>query len=172
MPGERKIKKQVVAGFVIFRRTTDGIKYLLLYRRGQYWNFPKGHFEGGEHSLDTALRETHEETGLGKHDLRIVPGFRAYERFSFSSGDEHVHDTVILYLAETKKAEVKIVPREHSGYAWFLYHDAIATMGKKFMATKRVLKLANDFIRRPRRPFVHHLPVSAPKHGPSHHTNQ
>jgi len=144
---EMSIKKQVVAGFVIFRRTEDGPKYLFLYRRGQYWNFPKGHFELGETSLDTALRETKEETGLGKEDLRIIPGFRAYEKFYFDRGKERIHDTVILYLAETRNANVSISPREHSGFAWFLYHDALKTVGKQYAGTKRVLKLANDFIK-------------------------
>lgn len=152
---EMSIKKQVVAGFVIFRRTEDGPKYLLLYRRGQYWNFPKGHFELGETSLDTALRETKEETGIGKEDLRIISGFRAYEKFYFDRGKERIHDTVILYLAETRKAQVSIAPREHSGYAWFLYHDALKTVGKQYAGTKRVLKLANDFIKNAQKRRTH-----------------
>ena len=113
------IKKQIVAGFVVYRRTDEGIKFLLLYRRGNYWNFPKGHFEEGEKDLDTALRETYEETGLKKADLRIVPGFRAYEKFYFKRGNQTIHDTVILYLAETRNPRIVISPREHSGFAWF-----------------------------------------------------
>jgi 8-oxo-dGTP pyrophosphatase MutT (NUDIX family) len=144
---KRQIKKQVVAGFVIFRRTQDGIKYLLLYKRGQYWNFPKGHFELGENSLDTALRETKEETGIDKNDMRILPEFRAYEKFYFDRGNERIFDTVILYLAETRESKVSIAPREHSGFAWFLYHDALKAIGKQYMGTKRVLKQANDFIK-------------------------
>lgn len=140
-------KRQVVAGFVIYRRTAEGIKFLFLYRRGNYWNFPKGHFEHGERSLDTALRETEEETGIKKSELRIIPGFRAQERFSFRRGQQKIHDTVILYLAETKQADVRIAPREHSGFAWFLYGDAMRILGRKYVGTRRVLKQANDFIR-------------------------
>jgi len=146
-----KDKKQVVAGFVVFRKTEDGIKYLLLYRRGNYWNFPKGHFEAGETSFATALRETEEETGIKRSELRIIPNWRAYEKFQFRAGDERIHDTLILYLAETKQANVRISPREHSGFAWFLYHDALSTLGKKYVGTKRVLKQAQDFLRGPRR---------------------
>lgn len=140
-------KRQVVAGFVIYRKTSDGIKFLFLYRRGNYWNFPKGHFEHGEHSLDTAFRETEEETGLKKGELRIVPGFQAQERFSFRRGSQKIHDTVILYLAETRQAEIRIAPREHSGFAWFLYGDAMRILGRKYVGTRRVLKQAYDFIR-------------------------
>lgn len=140
-------KKQVVAGFVVFRRTSDGIKFLLLYRRGNYWNFPKGHFEPGESSIDTALRELEEETGIKKSELRIANNFRAYERFYFKIGNQGIYDTVILFLAETHKADVKILPREHSGYAWFTYHDALNVLGKKYADTRKVLKQAHDFIR-------------------------
>ncbi|MBS3902803.1 MAG: NUDIX domain-containing protein [Anaplasmataceae bacterium] len=143
----RRVKKQVVAGFIIYRRTHEGVKFLLLYKRGEYWNFPKGHFEQGEKSMETALRETQEETGLKPEELRIIPGFKTYEKFHFFRGQQKIEDTVILYLAETKQAEVKISTREHSGYAWFLYGDAIKVL-RRYNETKRVLKQAHDFIRR------------------------
>jgi 8-oxo-dGTP pyrophosphatase MutT (NUDIX family) len=139
-------KKQVVAGFVVYRRTSDGIKFLLLYRRGNYWNFPKGHFKAGERSIDAALRELEEETGIKKSELRIAPNFRAYERFYFRVGSEGIYDTVILFLAETHKADIRIIPREHSGFAWFLYRDALNVIGKKYGGTRNVLKQANDFL--------------------------
>ena len=145
-------KKQVVAGFVVYRKTSDGIKYLLLYRRGNYWNFPKGHFKPGERSIDTALRELEEETGIKKSELRILPNFRAYERFYFKIGNQGIYDTVILFLAETHKADIRIEPREHSGYGWFLYHDALNIIGKKYGDTRKVLKQASDYLKpHPRR---------------------
>ncbi len=144
-------KKQVVAGFVVYRKTSDGIKYLLLYRRGNYWNFPKGHFRPGERSIDAALRELEEETGIKKSELRIIPNFRAYERFYFRIGNQGIYDTVILFLAETHKPEIRIEPREHSGYGWFLYHDALNVIGKKYGDTRKVLKQASDFLRPKRR---------------------
>ena len=160
-------KNQVVSGFVVYRKTADGIKFLLLYRRGNYWNFPKGHFEPGERTIDVALRELEEETGIKKSELRIAPDFRAYERFYFKIGNQGIYDTVILFLAETHKAEVKIIPREHSGYGWFLYHDAMNVIGKKYGDTRKVLKQANDFLRtrsrqyRPQRPTP---PAMRPAH--------
>ena len=161
-------KKQVVAGFVVYRRTSDGIKFLLLYRRGNYWNFPKGHFKAGERSIDTALRELEEETGIKKTELRIIPNFRAYERFYFRVGNEGIYDTVILFLAETHKADVKITPREHSGFAWFLYRDAMNIIGKKYGTTRNALKQANDFLRErsARHRALSHV-VPAPKKNPA-----
>ncbi|MEK7630008.1 MAG: NUDIX domain-containing protein [Patescibacteria group bacterium] len=143
-----KIKRQIVAGFVIYRRTEEGIKFLFLYRRGNYWNFPKGHFEAGENSFRAALRETEEETGLRPADLRIIPNFKAHLRFSFLRGDEKIHDKMILYLAETRKGSIIISPREHNGFAWFSYNDAIKIIGKRYGNTKKVLKEAYDFVQR------------------------
>lgn len=155
-------KKQVVAGFVVYRKTSDGTKFLLLYRRGNYWNFPKGHFKPGERSIDTALRELEEETGIKKGELHIAPNFRAYERFYFKIGNQGIYDTVILFLAETHKAEIRIRPREHSGFGWFLYQDAVNVIGKKYADTKKVLKQANDFLHpRQRR---HPGPQKPPEH--------
>jgi 8-oxo-dGTP pyrophosphatase MutT (NUDIX family) len=73
--------------------------FYFLYRRGNYWNFPKGHFKPGERSIDAALRELEEETGIKKSELRIAPNFRAYERFYFRIGNEGIYDTVILFLS-------------------------------------------------------------------------
>jgi len=58
------------AGTIIFREEGGKTYYLLLnYPRGTrrpepYWDFPKGHIEKGEKLVDTAIRETEEETGL------------------------------------------------------------------------------------------------------------
>jgi 8-oxo-dGTP pyrophosphatase MutT (NUDIX family) len=156
-------KKQVVAGFVIFRRTSDGVKFLLLYRRGNYWNFPKGHFKPGERTIDAALRELEEETGIKKSELRIVPNFRAYERFHFQVGNEKIFDTVILFLAETHKADIRIEPREHSGYGWFLPRDASNIIGKKYEDTRKVLRQANLFLTERRRRYQQHRPVVEPE---------
>lgn len=143
-----QVKKQTVAGFIIYRKTPEGIKFLLLYRRGNYWNFPKGHFEEGENGLKAALRETEEETGIKESELRLIPNFRTYLHYNFRVGNERIYDKVILYLAETKKPQVVISPREHSGYAWFLYPDAVKVLGNKYVGTKKILKQANDFLRR------------------------
>lgn len=143
----KNVKQQVVAGFIVYRRTSEGLKFLLLYRRGGYWNFPKGHFEHGENALSTAFRETEEETGLKRADLHLVPGFKTYVKFYFYHGEKKIFDTVILHLAETRKAQVVISPREHSGFAWYLYRDAMKVLGE-YRGTKRALTEANDFLRR------------------------
>ena len=57
---EKKFKKEISAGFVVFRKTEEGLKFLLLYHGHNYWNFPKGKIESEERSLEAAFRETKE----------------------------------------------------------------------------------------------------------------
>jgi hypothetical protein len=83
----------------------------------------------------------------------MLPNFRAYERFYFKIGNQGIYDTVILFLAETHKADIRIEPREHSGYGWFLYHDAVNVIGKKYGDTRKVLKQASDYLKPHRRPL-------------------
>jgi len=54
-------KKQVVAVCGI-SQNGGWSKFLLLYRRGNYWNFPKV-TSSGERTIDVALRELEEERG-------------------------------------------------------------------------------------------------------------
>lgn len=53
------------AGMVIYRNKNNVREFLLIYRKKHSdWSFPKGHLEDGETTLQTAIREVREETGL------------------------------------------------------------------------------------------------------------
>jgi len=150
--------KQVSAGFVVFRRTKDGPKFLLLYDRGHDWNFPRGKLAAEEKSFYGALRETQEETGLKRRDLRIKRSFRAFERFTYLNREkERVHKTIIFFLAETNKKQIKL-SHEHDGFGWFLYSDASKLL-TSFKERGTVLKKAKEFIEKNLR------------QGPSHYLN-
>ena len=143
--------KQVSAGFVVFRWTREGPKFLLLYDRGHDWNFPRGKLGTEEKSFHGALRETQEETGLKRSDLRIKRGFKAYERFTFLNRDRNkVFKTIIFYLAETSKKQVEL-SHEHEGFGWFSYQEAKELL-TQYKERGAVLKRANNFIRQARRP--------------------
>ena len=138
-------KREITAGIIVFRRTPEGPKFLLLYHRGSYWNFPRGHVEREEKSLDAAIRETNEETGLKKTDLRVIPNFKTYERFYFRRGKEVIFKIVIIFLAETRRNDVRI-SYEHQGYAWFTFGEAKKILGR-YKENQKILEYANNFIR-------------------------
>lgn len=142
----REFEKQISAGFIIFRKTEKGLRFLILYHGNNYWNFPKGKIETEEKSLTTAFRETREETGLTKDDLQVIPDFKVYEKYSFRSGQKIIRKVVIFYLAETKKAAVRISD-EHEGYAWFSYPMAMKML-RRYKGNQRILRMAYNFLRR------------------------
>jgi len=115
--------KVISAGIIIYRKTKEGPRFLLLYRGRNIWDFPRGGMEGGERSWQTAFREVGEETGLRRADLDMQKNFKAFERFPFSRGREKFFKIVIFYLAETKKVEIRI-SSEHEGFGWFSYNEA------------------------------------------------
>lgn len=128
--------KEVSAGIIIYRKTKEGPKFLLLYHGGRYWSFPKGKIEvrigskdgtlteNKETTFKAALREVHEETGLSSRDLKLDGRFKVYDRYIYTRNRKKIFKIVFYYLAETARRDVKI-SKEHSGYGWFLYKDAL-----------------------------------------------
>lgn len=119
--------REISAGIIIYRRTKDGPKFLLLYHGNRYWNFPKGKIEdqgGKETPFKAALREVREETSLGERNLRVSKWFKVHDHFIYTRDKKKIFKIVIYYLAESNRKEVRI-SEEHSGYGWFLYKDAL-----------------------------------------------
>src|SRR3989338_3237222 len=97
-------------GCVLFREEHNAHKperkYLLLEAermndklgRHTFWDFPKGAPNKGENELQTALRETQEESGL--RELEFIDGFRKSIRFFFRVKGKMINKTVVFYLAK------------------------------------------------------------------------
>ena len=140
------MKQEISAGVIVYQRSREGPKFLILYHGHSYWNFPKGKIESEEKSLAAALRETREETGLSGADLRLIQEFKAHQRFSFKREGQTIFKVVIFYLAETRKTEIRLASSEHEGYAWFLFREAMQIL-RRHPESQRILRSAYDFIR-------------------------
>lgn len=140
------MQRIISAGIIVFRKTKEGIKFLILYHGRNYWNFAKGKAESEEKSWQTALREVREETGLKSTELRFVAGFKTYEKFVYQRGKDKVFKMVILYLAETRQSRVA-VSEEHEGYGWFTYAEARRILSK-YRDSVRILDTAHDYLRK------------------------
>ncbi len=154
---ENGAQKVVSAGIIVFRKTQEGVKFLVLYHGGDYWNFPKGKLEGQERSWQAAFREVREETGLKQSELKLVGDFKAYEKFYFKRGAEKIFKVVILYLAETKQSKVTL-SEEHEGYGWFTFAQS-----KKILARHkdnlRILNQAYSYLTKGRTPVSAETPA-------------
>lgn len=122
--------EEKTAGIIVYRKSKPGIRFLLLYHGGDYWNFPKGHLETEETSFSAALRETAEETGLAKNELKIHSSFLVHNRFPIRRGGSERFKNIVYFLAETRQPIIK-VSWEHYGYGWFLYKDALKILKHK-----------------------------------------
>jgi hypothetical protein len=48
--GKKRQEKIVSAGIIVFRKSKEGTKFLIMYHGRGYWNFPKGKLEQSERS--------------------------------------------------------------------------------------------------------------------------
>ncbi len=109
-------------GIVLARDTDTGWMTLLL-RAWHHWDFPKGLREGGESSLDAAVREVLEETGIS--ELEFEWGERHMETGPYSRGK-----TARYYLARTSQEDVVMGPSpetgepEHHEWRWVSFDEA------------------------------------------------
>lgn len=114
------------------------------------WGFPKGRRSSTETELACALRETLEETGVRKSDLRILPGPPLLEEYSGSNGIRYRHR---YWLAETPATlEVRMDEtnvdqrREISDVRWCSLNAAQALI-RPYNAEKRaVLETASKML--------------------------
>lgn len=133
------MSKEYSAGAVIFHQEKGQRKYLLLHYRHGHWGHARGHIEEGEGPKQTAQREIREETGLS--DLKFVPDFKV--RGGFIS-EKKLNKDIIYFLAQTKTRHIRIDPREHKGYGWFSYKEAIERA--TFINSKNLLRQAEQFL--------------------------
>jgi 8-oxo-dGTP diphosphatase len=61
----KKLVRSVGAGGIVVANIDGSTKYLMIqHTLNHQWSLPKGHVEKGEPTLDAALREVEEETGI------------------------------------------------------------------------------------------------------------
>jgi 8-oxo-dGTP pyrophosphatase MutT (NUDIX family) len=121
---------EISAGGVVWRRGSSGDIEVVLIRPagGQAWALPKGHVEKGEHVIDAAMREVHEETGLdvgGAEKLGDVS-------YVFSWHDQpsaplvRIFKRVYFFLMECRGGSPAQHDAETEEVAWMPIDEAIA----------------------------------------------
>ena len=104
------MKREKSCGALVYRVENDELMLLLLrHRHGGHWSFPKGHVEGNETEVQTALREVLEETSL---HITLQPNFRHTVEYFPKPG---VKKLVVYFLGEASPDEEAIRQEEEIG---------------------------------------------------------
>lgn len=99
------------------------------------YDLSKGHQEEGENDLQTALRETHEETGIPADNISLANGFSftetyfpTYKRF----GGKKVEKTIRIFAGlTTAEGVAKLKLTEHKGCEWLPWKPPHSSIQKK-----------------------------------------
>ena len=111
--------KEKSCGCIILK---DG-KVLLIGARDDngklFWSFPKGHQEDSETDIETAIRETKEETNL---DVKIVDNKPIKTGHFVHNGT--TYKEILLFIAESLNDEIKMQKDEVEKAQWVRIDEA------------------------------------------------
>ena len=134
--------EEISAGVVIYNDISDHKLFLLLNYPTGHWDFVKGKKEKNETNLQTAIRETKEETNID--DLEFEQTFEESIEYNFRFKNKKIHKKVIFFLAKTKTTKIKI-SYEHIDYTWLEYNDALKKI--TYNNAKNILIKARNFLK-------------------------
>lgn len=122
------MKKDKSCGCIVF----DEGKILLVKHQKGHIGFPKGHPEGNETNVDTAIREVKEETNI---DVEIISNKTYKETYC---PEEGVIKDVIYFLARKVSGKDKPQEEEVAQIMWIDVEKAIDEI--TFEESKQVLR--------------------------------
>lgn len=142
------------AGGIAFRLTTsdlsvpvssnqrEQIRVALIATHGcTRWQLPKGTCESGESSLQTAIREVHEETGLSTCEEAFLKAVEYWYWDTYNRNiPQLVQKQVEFYLLSMTGGELSNASHEVDTVGWFTPTQALDRL--TFEAEKDVLRLA------------------------------
>ena len=100
-------------GAIVYRKSHGNTEILLIkHINSGHWSFPKGHVEGNETEVETAIREIKEETAI---DVMIDPTFR--ETVSYYPKRD-TQNTVVYFIGKAKNYDYIPQEEEISEIRW------------------------------------------------------
>lgn len=115
-------REEVSAGGIVFRRSPDGVRFLLIRDSYRNWGFPKGHLEADESPDAAAVREVREETGLT--GLTLTAPVEVID-WNFRFRGRLVHKVCHFYLIEAADGHARPLRREGiTACKWLTFDEA------------------------------------------------
>ena len=128
-------------GAVVFTKSAEGIKYVIIESKEGYYGFPKGHVEDNETEFETARREVLEETGL---QVEFLENFRIEDSHPFQRNRETRMKHIVYFLAEFSNQFLRAQESELNSIHLMDYETAMSSF--QFESSKRILREAHNFL--------------------------
>jgi len=138
------MREEFSYGIVVYSRSGEEYKFLLLKRDEGWLDFPKGHIEKGEDGIKAALRETCEESSVCLQPEDLVQDFNYKIDYFFTYKGTKILKHVGMFLAEIPFNTTIKVSNEHRGYIWINYREALQAL--RFGNQRNLIKYANEYI--------------------------
>ena len=110
---------EISAGGIVARKSEDRIQVLLV-RRDEYWQLPKGLVERNESFEETAVREVKEETGMDAEIMKKIGKINYWYR----KEDKRIYKVVHFFLMESKGGSIEEHDHEMDEVKWFSIDEA------------------------------------------------
>lgn len=112
-------KRVTAAGILLMTGSPDSVEFLLM-RHPTRWDLPKGHCDAGESFLETALRETEEETGIAANAIKIDPEFEfdLFYQVQYPKMVNQVFEKQVRYFLGFLSAKPELTLTEHPSAHW------------------------------------------------------
>lgn len=119
----------------------DGVRrYLIIESIGGAYGFPKGHMEGNETEVETALREIGEEVGI--HPT-LIEDFKLTDEYPLP-GKEGVGKQITYFVGTYADQEIIPLESELVNATLMTYEEAMNVF--QFESSKRLLEEAERFL--------------------------
>jgi bis(5'-nucleosidyl)-tetraphosphatase len=116
-------KRVTAAGILLMTGSPDSVEFLLM-RHPTRWDLPKGHCDAGESFLETALRETEEETGIAANAIEIDPNFEfdLFYQVQYSNMGDQIYEKQVRYFLGFLNQKPELILTEHPSARWHPWH--------------------------------------------------
>ena len=132
------MKLEKSCGAVVYKKSENGLLFLIEHMIQGHTSIPKGHVENNETEEETALREIKEETNL---EVKLDTDFR--HTISYSPAPNIMKD-VIFFVAEATSEKLINQECEVTSLEWMDYQTAYEAL--TFDSDKETLRLAKEYL--------------------------
>ncbi len=140
-----KTKYVECAGGIIINNKQE---IVIVNQNHDSWSLPKGHIDDGETSLEAAIREIYEETGITNPKLiKSIGSFGRYRIGLDGNDDKTEHKTIHIFLFHSQQKILKPIDQNNPIAKWVPYIEVEKILthpsDKKFF-NKSIKKIINE----------------------------